>query len=373
MSAYCARPNGRAKLLRTIKDRLDYIGSFPELYRQATAFHHELSTIPSVETIVTTNWDTYFEQECGAIPFVSAEDYVFAEMPGRKVFKIHGSIHSYGSIVATREDYERCRKGLATGLLGSTLKLLLATKTLVYIGFSFSDDDFTRIHDALTAEMRGLRPHGYLVTLDRSSPTRFAEKGLTPICTDGTFFLAKVKERLISDGHMLHDERFAGIESLMATVLEAHEDLAKIDARTYPDVIYGLCYQDGLIHSLERILSLRKTGRYSDPKSTRKTAEAYFQGLRPQKLKKGRYHDVAYIDGYINGLIHLLASDKDRKTVPIYYAFGIKEPIRDKKQHMKSLRKAQRSSRKEHRWAVNLVQKRGVTDGIVPHHTPFLF
>lgn len=94
MSTYCAKPNGRANLLRRIKGRLNYFRSFPTLHRKATAFHREVSTIPTVENIVTTNWDTYFEQECGATPFITAEDFAFAEIPGRKVFKIHGSIDS---------------------------------------------------------------------------------------------------------------------------------------------------------------------------------------------------------------------------------------------------------------------------------------
>jgi hypothetical protein len=51
MSTYCAKPNGRANLLRKIKDRLDYVISFPTLYRQATAFHRELSTIPLWRTL----------------------------------------------------------------------------------------------------------------------------------------------------------------------------------------------------------------------------------------------------------------------------------------------------------------------------------
>jgi hypothetical protein len=98
MSQLCNQSNGRAKLLRKIKDRFDYIRSFPELYRIATRFHRELSTLFLVDTIVTTNWDSFFEDECGALPFVTADDYAFWEQSVRKVFKIHGSANSLGSI-----------------------------------------------------------------------------------------------------------------------------------------------------------------------------------------------------------------------------------------------------------------------------------
>lgn len=373
MSSYCARPNGRAKLLRKIRERFSYVQAFPQLYRRATSFHRELSTFPFIDSIVTTNWDTYFEQECGAVPFVSAEDYAFAEVPGRKVFKIHGSIDSYGSIIATREDYERCYNALRSGLLGSTLKLFLATKTVVYIGFSFADDDFIRIFDALTSEMRGLRPHSYIVTLAKATQNHLLEKGLTPIYTDGTFFISKIKERLVEDGHMLGDGRLDGAEDLLGRLLKIHHDeLSKISIQKYPDNIFGLSYQDGLIDCLERILGLAKTGQYSLRERVLKVAQTYEFQVRPRKLRNRRYHDVAYIDGYVNGLLHLLADNEVRKAIPIYYAFGHRAPISNLDHYMRALRKSNSSSRAEHRWAVKAARKLPDNEELVFHHTPFL-
>lgn len=43
MQQYCNLPNGRKKLLKKIRERFNYINSFPELERQATAFHRELA------------------------------------------------------------------------------------------------------------------------------------------------------------------------------------------------------------------------------------------------------------------------------------------------------------------------------------------
>lgn len=373
MSAYCASPNGRAKLLRKIRERLNYVRSFPQLYRMVTSFHRELSTVPFINTIVTTNWDTYFEQECGAVPFVSAEDYAFAEVPGRKVFKIHGSIDSYGSIVATRGDYERCYKSLRTGLLGSTLKLLLATKTVVYVGFSFADDDFIRILDALTSEMRGLLPHSYIVTLGNSNKDRYLERGLTSIYTDATFFVSKLKERLVAEGQMLDDSRLDGVERLLEKLKKVHHNkLAKIDTRKFPDNIFGLCYQDGLIDCLERILELAKTGEYSQRERVIKVAKAYEFEIRTKKLAQGRYHDVAYIDGYVNGLIHLLANNEVRRAIPVYYAFGSKTPISSLSHYLRALRASNSSSRAEHRWAVKTAKELPENEDLVFHHTAFL-
>lgn len=370
MSLYCSKPNGRPNLLRKIRERFEYIRSFPELYREATRFHRELSTLFVVENVITTNWDTYFELECGAIPFATAEDFTFWELPGRKVLKLHGSVDSYGSIIATKEDYDACRDHLAKGLLGSMLRMFLATKTIVYVGFSFSDEDFIDLHDSLSKEMSGLRPQSYIVTLDRSSNDRFIEKGLLPIYSDATYFISKVKQRLVTDDLMLADDRFDRAENLLLEIRRVHREVSDIDAARYPDVIYGLSYQDGLIHSLERILALKSTGYYSHSCNSRSKAKLYLDEIRPKKLKAGIYHDVAYVDGYADGLVCLLS--EDNICPPLYYTFGVKGEIRSIVEYKRAMGKAVRTSPKEHRFAQEIVDRNGWGDGIVPHHTPFL-
>jgi hypothetical protein len=372
MSSYCGQPDGRAKLLRKIKDRLEYIGSFPELYRKATQFHAELSTLSVVEEIVTTNWDPYFEDECGATPFVTAEDFAFWKVRGRKVLKIHGSVDSYGSIVATREDYNLCQQRLTTGLLGSTLRMLLATKTIVYIGFSFSDDDFIQVQSTLVAEMKGLSPQSYIVTLDRSSDARFRERGLIPIYTDAAYFISQVKKRFVSEHQLLDDGRFVGVGKFLGKVTKAHHELSSIDPQKHPDVVFGLSYQDGLIHALERILALKKTGYYSHACNPRNMARLYFEKITPEKLKKGKYHDAAYSEGYGDGLLFFIADDDLRNQFPMYFAFGETKMIRTLRDYERALGRAPRVSSSKHKYAKKLVKKRVTEEGIVLHHTPFL-
>lgn len=108
MQLYCDQANGRKKLLQAIRKRFQYIHSFPELERQATAFHRELSEIYQIRTIITTNWDTYFEKCCGAIPITIPQDFAFWDDSSRYVIKIHGSINNLGSIIATKDDYQHC-------------------------------------------------------------------------------------------------------------------------------------------------------------------------------------------------------------------------------------------------------------------------
>lgn len=169
MSAYCSRPNGRRKLLTLIKSRLDNIESFPQLLRAATSFHCELATVPHLTTIVTTNWDDYFERFCGATPVVTEKDFVFWDLPGRKVFKIHGSVSNYGSIVATDQDYAACYRRLRSKLVGANLKMMLATKTVLFVGYSLRDQDFNRVYALLQHDMGELLPQAFILTLENES------------------------------------------------------------------------------------------------------------------------------------------------------------------------------------------------------------
>lgn len=370
MSQYVSQPNGRRLLLRKIRDRLTYLESFSEIRFVATRFHRELSTLYLLNSIVTTNWDEYFERECGAIPFIAAADFAFWDQPGRKVFKIHGSASSYGSVVATREDYDACYERLSTGLLGSSLKMMLATKTIVYVGFSFRDEDFVRLHDLLSREMAGLRPESYIVTLDRESDERFREHRLNPIYTDATFFLRELKTRMVASGAMLPDATYDQVPSMIDRLCEVHRQTAAIDASRYPDVIYSLFYQDGLQHALERILTLRHTGYYSHVCNPRDVVLSY-EKKRKQALRNQEFANAAYLDGYMNGHVFFLAPPPMRKRVPLFFLHGPRDPITSLTSLRRHLRKRDTLNHRASQAASKHL--RGIpSSGIVLHHSPWL-
>ena len=371
MSAFVAQPNGRRGLLNRLRERLAYIESFEEIRNAATRFHRELSTLHLADVIITTNWDDYFERECGATPFVTAEDFTFWEVPGRKVFKLHGSVNGYGSLVATRSDYDACYERLSAGLLGSTLRLMLATKTIVYIGFSFRDEDLLRLHTLLTQEMKGLRPQSYIVTLDRASDERFRQHGLIPIYTDGTFFIKSLKAQLVKEGSMLPDTVYNGLRTLISRLTRAHLAVARIDVRQYPEVIYTLFYQDGLRHALERILTMRATGYYSHLCNPRNLVLSY-EGRRKMAIRDRRFTEAAYLDGYMNGNVAFLAGPAMRRSVPFYFLHGHDGYYASLDAFKRILRRAPQLHRGASRVARKIVSERIGTENLVPHHPPWL-
>jgi SIR2-like domain len=370
MTRYCSELGGRGALLRLIKSHFDYFSSFPELYKVATRFHCELATIWRLENIITTNWDTFFEDECAAIPFVSAKDFAFWTLRGRKVFKIHGSISSLGSMVITRQDYKTCYARLSKGLLGSSMKMALATKTILFAGFSFGDDDFFRIHRFLMKEMDGTTPSAYVITLDEASDTRFRSLGLNPIYTDAAYFLSQLKKKLIEDDLMVPDRNFDGLPKFLLDVVDAHDRALSFDAKRFPDLLYCWAYQDGLMHAIERILALGKSGYYSHQCNAVNAARTYQFHLRPTKLRAKQYGEVAYIDGYVAGHLYFLGDEKFRRLTPRYYVYGCDELILSINELRVALRRLRNSHSRAHALASRIIG--GIPKGMTLHHPPVL-
>jgi hypothetical protein len=369
MSRYCSEVGTRGELLRLIKSHFDYFSSFPELYNIATRFHRELSTIWQLENIITTNWDTFFEDECAAIPFVGAKDFAFWNTRGRKVFKIHGSINSLGSMVVTRQDYKACYTRLSKGLLGSSMKMALATKTILFAGFSFHDDDFLRIRRFVRKETAGTEPKAYMITLDEDSDARFQSLGLRPIYTDAAYFLSQLKQQLVKDDQMLPDENFDALIKILHEIMNAHRKALTLDAKRYPDVIYCWAYQDGLQHAIDRILALRKSGYYSHRCNPVNAARTYEFHLRPAKLRGREYGEVAYIDGYVAGHLYFLGDDELRRLTPRYYVYGC-DDVRSITELRMTLRRLDNTRSRAHALARRIVGQ--IPAGMTLHHPPVL-
>jgi hypothetical protein len=183
----------KSELVQMIKRKFDYIDSFRTLRWHARKFHRELATMPYIEDVVTTNWDAYFEEECDATPFITGEDIPLWRMGGRKVLKIHGSISSPGSIVATENDYRQRLEDLNTNVMGTFLRNFLATRTVVFVGYSLRDWNFRRLYGALLEDMKDYAPRAYFVSpfgVDPDDEKRFR---LRVLKTSGVKFLRELK------------------------------------------------------------------------------------------------------------------------------------------------------------------------------------
>lgn len=374
MEEFCQQTNGRFKLLKKIKDRFDYIDSFPELNRSATRFHREIGTFFPIKNIITTNWDIYFERYCKATPFVTDPDLAFWEAADRRVLKIHGSVTNFGSIVATTSDYEKCQQSLSFGLIGGLLKTILATQTVIFIGYSLSDPDFSAVYEFVKEQMNSLHKQAYVVSPFIEECEKFRSAGLIPINTDGTFFFSQVKAHAVAQGLMLDDEVYEAASDLLEIVSEEHNLLhSAIKASDYPEVIFASSYQDGMMHALERAIEMRGTGQYSHHCRITGTIQGYLSWEK-KKLQHGVYEDVAYIEGYINALTYLLMEREDRESVPIpiYFMFGVKDIICDLPDYIEQLKLNPKAHKAAHKRALRYLKRLSHPDSVEFHHPPWL-
>lgn len=396
MSAYENRL-GRRQLITEIMERLEYVESFPFMTAAASRFHRELATISHVNKIITTNWDTAFEDYCQARPFVVDEDYAYYDLPGRRVFKIHGSIRNVSSLIATEEDYARREQEFQTSAMGSSLKHFLATEVVVFIGFSLNDPDFQNVYRGLLKGLARSRPPAYIVT---PFPAERAEEfGLKVIETDGTHFVHVLKERLVVDDLLFPDSVLARVHALQFRAKEARQIIETSDWRANAPLYYSLAYLDGIDDAAGRSLARAASGEVMEKNHLAHIVRTYDRLLQ-KAIDLERWWDAAYVDGYRITLYSFFMEDRDIRSIELFQAFdssdypGVDDadgdgsdgdpsktaeelssrelpPLPDPSEIIRKFDESESSAipsiRREFAKAINLLGKHGI-----PRHTPFL-
>jgi len=289
MSKYCSQPDGRIKLIQSIKARFDYFVSFGDFYNQMTRFHRAISPMFMIKDLVTTNWDDFFERECGLDAFVNDSDMPLWNASKRRLMKIHGSIRNLGSIVATEEDYRASERRLNNGVMGAQLKALLTQKTFIYTGYSLSDSTFLKlVHRLAKMTYPNLR-HSYFVSphVDVDRLSKFPIP-MTPIETDGAYFFEQLRVHVESSAGILPDHAFESCEELLDRVVDEHRNAANaFSSRRHPLLVFAMSYQDGLIHGLGRIARQKITGEYHCCCHVSQLARAHMKCVRRSSGERG--------------------------------------------------------------------------------------
>lgn len=371
MSEYCKKQGSKRGLIERICQRINYVQSHPGLYNTTVKFHQLLATIPCINEIITTNWDDFFERECHATPFVYEKDMAFWEQAYRKVLKLHGSINNLGSIVVTSEDYDERYESLHTGLLGSQLKLLITNKTLVFIGYSFNDEDFNRLFSFVRSQLGSFIKKFYIVTLDDHNNDKWVELGLEPIYTAGEYFLMVILHKLQESGCLISEDVINEVEKEHKSLREDHLQLAnEINISDYPEVTFCLSYQDGMIHAFAHFLHHINYGQSLCKVKIRDMLISYDKLIKDKKRHK-RWYDVAYLEGYIFGYLFVIMDNDDRKYFPHYFDLSMGESLLTLKEYKHSLSISERKLKSISKYASKFINNFPEGD-YVPQHTYFL-
>lgn len=131
-----------------------------EFLQPQKASHRFIANIPQLTSlIVTTNYDTLLEDALrreGQTPVIIRRETELAAFTNQSpvVVKLHGDIDQPETMIVTRNDYARLAAQLREpGGFGSFLANLLATRTMIFVGFSMADEDFLLIRNFITARM----------------------------------------------------------------------------------------------------------------------------------------------------------------------------------------------------------------------------
>lgn len=129
--------------------------------------HCLLASLP-VDFVLTTSFDTFYEQACEAQgTSLSVVPYEHPRARERQLLKLHGCVTHPEDIVLTRADFRRENRGRA--LLEGMAQALLLTRKVLLVGYSLRDDsffrnDFFRLVDTLGRSMGPRSPEKRLAT-----------------------------------------------------------------------------------------------------------------------------------------------------------------------------------------------------------------
>lgn len=136
---------GRNHLITTLKDIF--------LKKPKSNDTHELiSKLPHFRTIITTNYDTLFEQSYreNAQVFLNDVDLAYAEKSKVQIFKIHGDLSDPDSIILTNNDYNNFFKNDSENkVLWTSVREKISSKSILFIGYSLEDANIQVIFDKI--------------------------------------------------------------------------------------------------------------------------------------------------------------------------------------------------------------------------------
>jgi hypothetical protein len=217
-------------------------------------------------------------------------------------------------------------KELKNGIIGSNLKMLLATKTIVFCGFSLKDFDFNEIYKYIHSELGSSLPSAYFISLSGTNDE--AEKfNLSIIKSEATQFFRSIRNRLVSQKMLLNPSVYTHIMYIHEIVHHEHmmtsDYFQKAKFEYKARIAFCLSYQDGILDSFSRLFDRQNTGEYLIPQYMMEIVDKY-EKLVTEYKKKKQYKDVAYFAGYSIGLkmIFMFGMQDDSVIFPIFYILG---------------------------------------------------
>ena len=140
---------GRENLERILKEEF---GKKPENLK----YQLQVEKIPQVAKIITTNYDSCFEQAYGdkLCKIVSDTDIVrCSKIEKVNLFKVHGDVENPQQIIITKSDYAKFYNKGHESLLWNEIRSLITKSSVLFIGYSFEDTNVKLIFDDILEKL----------------------------------------------------------------------------------------------------------------------------------------------------------------------------------------------------------------------------
>ena len=314
MQYFCDTVDGgdKRRLLQEAINRIEMFAAPSEMNRRATSFYKQVAMVSFFDRIVTTNWDPFCERTLNIlVPMVEGRDLSFWNDEKKQVLKIHGCIARPYTMVATCQDYEGSIKN--NPLIWNKLKDLMATKLFVVIGYSMRDENFWSVFEEINTALGSLKglTYAYDPNITDENALQWKNKGVQVIKGTAIGFMYELTKRL-------RKEDILPTEKIMAFFSTEGERITNIHLRMNQESSDGAMassiYQDGLLHTLEEVLSGTSLGikRSFFDKQLREANEIL------QKYDEvDNFVEVAYWAGR-REILHRF-NNRISKTIPAYF------------------------------------------------------
>lgn len=165
---------------------------YTQLVHQIFRYGTHLQTMPvhkkiidfNADVMITTNYDHLLEQaaeESGKVLHVVSQDSELPYKRGKELIKMHGDFE-HDNFVLKEDDY--LNYGQNFRLIKNYITSLAGTKTILFIGYSFSDPDLKQIFSWLKNVLQGDFRHAYMISVgeyDKYEKTYYKNFGINTL------------------------------------------------------------------------------------------------------------------------------------------------------------------------------------------------
>lgn len=170
--------------------------------------HDKIAIIPHFKTIITTNYDSLFEDayKNKAQLIFNSKHIPYIDNKKVQIFKVHGCLSEPDSIILTKSDYNNFFKdNYDANTYWSVIRERLATNSVLFLGYNIEDPNISVIFDRITDSLSDNKKESFLVApnLPEHKIGYLSKKGIHYINSKAEDIiedlLLHLKENIISD------------------------------------------------------------------------------------------------------------------------------------------------------------------------------